>query len=71
MLIKTFAIIFILILLAVALLGVRIFFTKNGKFPNMHVGGNKHLQKKGIGCVQSQDREAGKTNKNNIDVSNL
>ncbi len=71
MLIKSFIIIFILVLLAVALLGVRIFFTKNKKFPNMHVGGNKHLQQKGIGCVQSQDREASVTNKNNIDVSNL
>ena len=33
-----------------------------GKFPSMHVSGNKGLQKKGIGCVQSQDRDARKTN---------
>ena len=33
-----------------------------GKFPNMHVSGNKEMQKRGIRCVQSQDREARKTN---------
>lgn len=43
------------------LLGVRVFFTKNGKFPNSHVGGNKHLAKKGIFCAQTQDRMARKS----------
>ena len=33
-----------------------------GKFPSMHVSGNKEMQKRGIGCVQSQDREARKVN---------
>ena len=33
-----------------------------GKFPSMHVSGNKEMQKRGIGCVQSQDREARKAN---------
>jgi len=37
-----------------------------GKFPSMHVSGNKEMQKRGIGCVQSQDREARKTNKHAI-----
>ena len=37
-----------------------------GKFPSMHVSGNKEMQKKGIGCVQSQDREARKKNKHAI-----
>lgn len=45
---------------SVLLLCVRIIFVKGGKFPNMHVGGNKHLRDKGIGCVQTQDREARK-----------
>ncbi len=71
MLIQTFIAVFVLVLLGVALLGIRVFFTKSRKFPNIHVGGNKHMQQKGIGCVQSQDREAGIKNKNNIDVSNL
>lgn len=33
-----------------------------GKFPNMHVSGNKEMRKRGIGCVQSQDRDARKEN---------
>ena len=37
-----------------------------GKFPSMHVSGNKEMQKRGIGCVQSQDREARKKNKHAI-----
>ena len=32
------------------------------KFPNTHVSGNKEMRKRGIGCVQSQDREARKEN---------
>ncbi|GAE83473.1 hypothetical protein JCM10512_1751 [Bacteroides reticulotermitis JCM 10512] len=39
-------------------MGVKVFFTKDGKFPNGHVGSNKALREKGIGCTQSQDREA-------------
>ena len=37
-----------------------------GKFPNTHVSGNKEMRKRGIGCVQSQDREARKINKHAI-----
>ena len=37
-----------------------------GRFPSMHVSGNKEMQKRGIGCVQSQDREARKKNKHAI-----
>ncbi len=33
-----------------------------GKFPNTHVSGNKEMRRRGIGCVQSQDREARKAN---------
>ena len=29
-----------------------------GKFPSLHVSANKEMRKRGIGCVQSQDREA-------------
>ena len=49
------------------LLGVKVFFTKGGKFPNGHVSGNKALRKKGIGCAQSQDREAQKKPRFSID----
>ena len=37
-----------------------------GKFPNTHVSGNKEMRKRGIGCVQSQDREARKVKKHAI-----
>ena len=41
--------------LSLLLLGVQTFFSKRKKFPEMHVGGNKALAKKGIYCVQTQD----------------
>lgn len=53
------------ILLAVALLGVgmlgmatQILLKKGGKFPNTHVGGNKHLKKEGVQCATTQDKMA-------------
>jgi len=48
----------LLLIIAILLLGIRVFFTKNGKFPNTHVGGNKAMRDTGIGCATSQDREA-------------
>ncbi|MEG1546730.1 MAG: hypothetical protein RR319_05495 [Bacteroides sp.] len=48
----------LIVAICIALLGVKVFFVKGGKFPNGHVSGNKALRKKGINCVQSQDREA-------------
>lgn len=59
----TILITLLIVAICVALLGVNIFFTKKKKFPNTHVSGNKALRKKGIGCVQSQDREARQKNK--------
>ena len=55
---ETLLITLLIVAISLILLGVRVFFTKNGRFPNSHVSGNKALNKKGIGCVQSQDREA-------------
>lgn len=57
---KLFLVCFALILAAVLLMGFRVFFTKDGKFPNTHVEGNKALREKGITCVRSQDRAARK-----------
>ena len=51
-------VIVLLLIIAILLLGIRVFFTKNGKFPNTHIGGNKAMREKGIGCVSSQDKEA-------------
>jgi hypothetical protein len=45
-------------LVALAFLGLAIqtLFKKGGSFPNTHVGGNPHLQKRGIACAKTQDR---------------
>ena len=48
----------IILLICLALLGVKMIVKKNGQFPHTHVGGNPALQKKGIKCVQYQDFEA-------------
>lgn len=50
----------IIVAICVLLLSVGIII--KGKFPSMHVSGNKGLQEKGIGCAQSQDRQARKKN---------
>lgn len=50
----------IILFIAVMLLGIKIFFTKQGKFPNTHIGGSKALKNKGISCATTQDREARK-----------
>lgn len=56
----------IIVAVCIALLCVKILFKKNGRFPNTHVSGSKAMRERGIGCVQSQDREQRKTNPNAI-----
>ena len=41
--------------IAILLLGIRVFFVKDGKFPNSHIEGNKALRDKGICCASRQD----------------
>lgn len=55
---ETILITVLIVAICIALLAIGILIKKNGKFPNTHVSGNKAMRKKGIGCVQSQDREA-------------
>lgn len=52
----------LIVAICVPLLCIKIILKKNGRFPNIHVSGNKALQKRGIGCAQSQDRAARKSN---------
>lgn len=59
---KTFITVSLILLAAVALLSANILLKKNGKFPNIHVGSNPAMRKRGIGCVESQDRQAQKVN---------
>lgn len=55
---ETILISVLIVAICVVLLAVSIIFKKNGRFPNTHVSGNEALRRKGVGCVQSQDREA-------------
>jgi len=48
----------ILVGIAVLLLGIRVLFFKNGKFPSPHIGDNEALSQQGIHCAQTQDRQA-------------
>ena len=48
----------LIVAICIVLLAVKILFVRGGKFPNTHVSGNKAMRERGIGCVQSQDREA-------------
>ena len=57
----------LIVAICIVLLGVKVFFVKNGKFPNGHVSGNKAMRDKGIGCAQSQDREARRKPRFSID----
>ena len=53
----------VLLIIAVLLLGLRVFFVKKGKFPNTHIGSSKAMRDRGIGCATSQDRESQKDTK--------
>lgn len=55
---ETIAITMLIVAICVALLAIKIILEKNGKFPNTHVSGSKAMRERGIGCVQSQDRDA-------------
>lgn len=45
----------ILIIIAVAGLGIRILLKKDGKFPSIHIGQNREMRKRGIKCAQAID----------------
>ncbi|MGL4331549.1 MAG: hypothetical protein ACRCZQ_10260 [Bacteroidales bacterium] len=55
---KVLLIVIIIVGISVLLLGIKVFFTKNGKFPNTHIEGNKALSKKGITCAKTDDKQA-------------
>lgn len=59
--IQAFIVSAVLLFIGILLFGIRVFFVKNGEFPNIHIGGNKALKDKGIACATSQDRDAQKS----------
>ena len=65
--VETILITLLIVAISLILLGVKVFFTKGGNFPNGHVSGNKALRQKGIRCAQSQDREAQNKSRFSID----
>ena len=60
-----------LLLLAVALLSVRVILKKNGRFRSMHISDSRAMRERGIGCVQSQDREARRPQSNKLNIKEL
>ena len=59
---KTLLFTLLIVAICVALLAIKVIIKKNGRFPNTHVGGNKEMRRRGIKCVQSQDRDARRRN---------
>ena len=55
-LIKVILLAIAIVTLAILGLATRILLKKGGEFPNTHVGGNKHLKKRGIYCAQTFDK---------------
>lgn len=46
------AVVIVLVAVAVALLGVKIFFVKGGSFPNTHIHANPEMKRRGITCAR-------------------
>lgn len=55
MFIKLLIISALIVILALALLGIRILLKPGGRFPDTHVGHNREMQKRGIGCARNSD----------------
>ncbi|MEA5129026.1 hypothetical protein [Proteiniphilum sp.] len=47
----------VILFIAILLMGIRVFFTRKGEFPSLHIGDSKPLQDRGIHCATSQDSE--------------
>jgi len=45
----------VLMLLAILLMGVKVFFVKGGRFPNSHIHGNAEMRKRGIKCARDDE----------------
>lgn len=55
MFIKLLLLSLLMVMIALLGLGIKVLFSKNGRFPETHVGRNKELAKRGIKCAQSVD----------------
>jgi hypothetical protein len=52
----------LIVAICMVLMAITILIKKNGRFPNTHVGGNKEMRKRGIKCVEAQDRDSRREN---------
>ncbi len=47
----------VILFIAILLMGVRVFFSRKGTFPSLHIGECQAMQDRGIHCATSQDAE--------------
>lgn len=62
--IKTILVGITVLFIAILFMGIKVFFTKKGKFPDLHISNHQAMKDRGISCATSQDRES--FNKQNI-----
>ncbi|MGV8963956.1 MAG: hypothetical protein ACOH2V_11345 [Candidatus Saccharimonadaceae bacterium] len=55
---QTIIISIVLLAIAIMLMGVRVFFIKNGTFPNTHISNSPAMKERGISCATSQEKYA-------------
>lgn len=66
-----FLIILFLVAASFVLLSIRVIIKRNGGFSSQHIAHNSRMQRDGIHCATSQDRESRRSNKHRIDVEKL
>ncbi|MCP9611603.1 hypothetical protein [Coprobacter tertius] len=45
----------LIVALAFILLGIKVIFVKNGRFPSTHIGDSKEMRKRNISCAMTTD----------------
>lgn len=55
--IKTVLIGITVLFIAILLMGIKVFFSKKGEFPDLHISNHDAMKQRGISCATSQDRE--------------
>jgi hypothetical protein len=53
---QIFLVAIVLVALCFVGLAIKVLLSKRGRFPNIHIGGNKTLQERGITCFTSYDK---------------
>ncbi|MGQ1786575.1 MULTISPECIES: hypothetical protein [unclassified Saccharicrinis] len=60
MFLKVLLLSIVLVAVVFVLMAISILIKKKGKFPNIHIGSNKEMRKRGISCATTQDKQARK-----------